>query len=315
VFLRGSPKNLGDVAPRRGPEAIFGDAPLEAGTTSGRLELAQQMVDPARNPLLARVMVNRVWHHLFGRGIVASVDNFGVMGDAPTHPELLDYLAARYAQNGWSTKQLIRELLLSSAYRMASTSTAKAEAADVRNVLLHRANVRRLEGEAIRDAMLKVCGSLDESLYGRSIPIYLNDFMDGRGRPAASGPLDGANRRSLYIEIRRNFLSPMMLAFDMPVPFSTVGKRNVSNVPAQSLVMLNDPLVHELSERWAARICSEFTAPHDRIDRMYQEAFGRPPSDVERSRCETFLQQQDPATAWKDLAHALWNVKEFVFVY
>jgi hypothetical protein len=314
VFLRGSPKNLGDVVPRRGPEAIFGPDTIADGASSGRLELAQQMVDPSRNPLLARVMVNRIWHHLFGRGIVGSVDNFGVMGDQPTHPELLDYLAARFVSEGWSTKRLIRELTLTSAYRTASTGDAAAETADPENLLLHRMRVRRLQGETIRDAMLAVSGDFDRTLYGPSIPIHLNEFMDGRGRPGASGPLDGANRRSLYVEIRRNFLSPLMLAFDMPIPFSTVGRRNVSNVPAQSLVLLNDPLVHELAHRWATRICAEQQAPSARVDAMYLEAFGRAPSNEERERCLAYVAAQESA-AWQSLAHALWNVKEFVFVY
>jgi hypothetical protein len=174
-------------------------------------------------------------------------------------------------------------------------------------------NVRRLEGEAIRDAMLAISGRLDRAPFGPSVPVFLTEFMQGRGRPGA-GPLDGSGRRSVYIAVRRNFLSPMMLAFDMPIPFSTVGRRNVSNVPAQSLVLLNDPLVHELAERWAKRVCAETPEMSPRVERMYLECFGREPSEAERMRCEQFVAVQDPAIAWKELAHALWNVKEFVYL-
>ena len=313
VFLRGSWKNLGVATPRRGLEALYGPEPLATGPGSGRLEFAEQLIDTYSNPLVPRVIVNRVWHHLFGRGIVASVDNFGVMGETPTHPELLDFLARRLIAHRWQLKPLIRELTLSSTYRLASSGDAEPPAADPRNLLLHHARVRRLEGEAIRDAMLQVCGSLDRRPFGRSVKVYLDEFMEGRGRPAESGPLDGANRRSIYLEVRRNFPSPMMLAFDTPIPFSTVGRRSVSNVPAQSLVMLNDPLVHELAERWAKRTCDEVQGTQDRIERMYMECFGRPPTDAEQAKCEAFIARSDE-NAWKDLAHALWNVKEFVFV-
>ncbi len=200
VFKRGSYKTLGDLAPRHLLEALTGPAPLpslpprvgEGGVRargSGRLELARQMTDPTIDPFVPRVMVNRIWHHLFGRGIVASVDNFGVMGEAPTHPELLDYLADRFVKDGWSVKKTIRTLVLSSAYRMSSHPT-EADKDDPQNLLLHRARLRRLEGEAIRDAMLSVSGRLDLKMYGPSVPVHLTPFLVGRGRPA-DGPLDG----------------------------------------------------------------------------------------------------------------------------
>src|SRR5262249_50512670 len=153
VFLRGSHKTPGPLVPRRFLEALAGPGPLTNSPGSGRLELAQQMTDPQTNPFIARVLVNRVWHHLFGRGIVGSVDNFGVLGEMPTHPELLDYLADRFVKEGWSVKKLIRELVLSSAYRMSSHPDDKADMLDPQNLLLHRMRVRRLGGEAIRDAM------------------------------------------------------------------------------------------------------------------------------------------------------------------
>jgi hypothetical protein len=292
--------------PRRFLEALSG-TPFP-GPGSGRLELARQVTDPAINPLIGRVIVNRVWHHLFGRGIVASTDNFGVLGEAPTHPELLDWLADDFVQRGWSTKRLIRSIVMTNAYRMAASGDARADAADPQNRLWHRANIRRLEGEAIRDSILAVAGSLDGKMFGPPVPIHLTSFMEGRGRPGHSGPLDGAGRRSIYLEVRRNFPDPFLTTFDLPGPGNTVGRRSVSNVPAQALVLLNDPFVHEQAECWAKRESSGSTA--ERIDRMYWTSFSRAPTDAERSACVIFVTDND----WPALAHALWNVKEFIYL-
>ena len=205
--------------------------------------------------LLARVIVNRLWHHHFGQGLVRTPNDFGNLGTRPTHPQLLDWLANRLIEKKWSTKQLIREVILSQTYQMSSKPVnAASEAKDPANILLHRMPVRRLQGEAIRDAILAVSGRLDKKMYGAPVAVHLTTFMEGRGRPGRSGPLDGAGRRTIYQEVRRNFLSPMMLAFDMPQPLSTFGRRTTSNVPAQSLIMMNDPFVVEQSKLWAKRI-------------------------------------------------------------
>ncbi len=320
VFKRGSPRVPGEQVPRRFLECLAGPRPLAANHGSGRLELARQMTDPALNPLVGRVMVNRLWHHLFGRGLVASVDNFGVLGEAPTHPELLDYLADRFVRDGWSVKRMIRLLVLSRTYRMSSRPT-EADGADPRNLLLHKMRLRRLEGEAIRDAMLALSGRLDPMPFGPPVPIYLTQFLDGRGRPA-SGPLDGAGRRSLYLAVRRNFLSPLLLAFDTPSPFSTVGRRTVSNVPAQALILMNDPFVHQQAETWARRVLARPGTTRERVTAMYQDAFARPPGTEELDDCLEFLERQagserarrGEVAPWADLAHALFNVKEFIFV-
>ena len=142
-----------------------------------------------------------------------------------------------------SIKRLIRQLVLSSSYQMSSAVDPAAVVVDPANTLLHHARVRRLEGEVIRDAMLAISGRLDESMFGQSIPVHLTEYMKARGLPETSGPLDGAGRRSIYIAVRRNFIAPMMLAFDTPIPFTTIGRRNSSNVPSQALILLNDPLV------------------------------------------------------------------------
>jgi hypothetical protein len=314
VFIRGSHKALGPQVGRRFLQALAGPEALAVRRGSGRLELARQMTDPALNPFLARVVVNRLWHHLFGQGIVASVDNFGVLGERPTHPELLNHLATRFIEQGWSIKKMVREMVLSSAYQMSSQPVSKADQADPRNLLLHRTRLRRLEGEAIRDALLAVSGRLASRMYGPSVPVYLTPFLEGRGRPA-SGPLDGDGRRSLYLAVRRNFLSPMLLAFDTPIPFSTVGKRTVSNVPAQALILMNDPFVHQQARHWAERVLARPASAAERITGMYLSAFSRPPSEAELAVCLAFLKSQteDPKT-WADLAHVLFNAKEFIFL-
>lgn len=322
VFIRGNYKNLGKTVPRRLLEAIAGAKQSEHVVGSGRLELAERMLSPD-NPFTARVMANRIWQHLMGRGIVATVDNFGALGERPTHPELLDCLAARFRDDGWSVKTLVREITLSQAYQMASVGPESAEQSDPLNLLLHRANVRRLEGEVIRDALLAVSGRLDRSQFGPSIPIHLSPFMEGRGRPQQSGPLDGSGRRSVYLEVRRNFLSPFLLAFDTPQPASTVGQRNMSNVPAQALSMMNDPFVVEQCQSWAERVCADpGRSLEDRITRLYVMAFSRPPSVEELSEAADFLREQAKArgvginevSPWADLCHVLVNVKEFIFV-
>lgn len=328
-FIRGSPHILGPVIPRRFLEALGGtQRPPIGAHTSGRLELAQAMLDE-NNPLPARVMVNRVWHHLFGVGIVPTTDDFGVLGQPPSHPELLDHLAYWYRNDAnWSTKQLIRKLVLSNTYRMSSRpSDERAEQVDPTNTLLHRMRIRRMTGEVLRDTILAVSGRLDRTMYGPSVPIHLTPFMDGRGRPAQSGPLDGAGRRSVYIEVRRNFLSPMMQAFDMPTPFTTIGRRTMSNVPAQALILMNDPFVVEQAKLWAKRVLADNQAsPEARIEGMYLRAFGRPPTTAQRNAAIGFLKLQAQTygiadngwqhdeRVWTDLCHVMFNVKDFAFV-
>ena len=322
VLVRGQAKTPGAVAPRRFLEAIAGPDQPEIKHGSGRLELARRITDPS-NPLTSRVIVNRVWHHLFGRGIVPTVDNFGVLGQPPSHRELLDYLALHFMRDqGWSVKKLIREIVLSRAYQMSSQpADAVAEQADPDNLLLHRMNLRRLEGEAIRDAILTVSGRFDPKLGGPSVPVHLTEFMDGRGRPV-QGPLDGDGRRSIYIAVRRNFLQPMMLAFDTPIPFNCMGRRNISNVPAQALILMNDPFVVEQALVWVRRLPREATT-RQRVEQMYLAAFSRPPAESELADAESFLREQgelygsnDPGDerVWADFAHVLFNVKEFIYL-
>jgi mono/diheme cytochrome c family protein/chaperone required for assembly of F1-ATPase len=328
VLVRGQHNAPGELAPRRFLEAIDGPKQPSYGTASGRLELAERIVDPS-NPLAARVIVNRVWYHLFGRGIVRTVDNFGKMGEAPTHPELLDHLACEFIADGWSVKRLIRRIVLSSTYRQSSRAVASTAAQspnelDPNNDLFHRANIKRLDAEVIRDALLAVSGRLDETMYGPSVAAYLTPFMEGRGRPRQSGPLDGGGRRSIYLRVRRNFLNPMFQAFDYPTPFTTIGRRSASNVPAQALALLNGELVNQLAALWAKRLLDEGPGDSEaRIDRLYAEAFSRQPTEDERRAMSGFVVEQmklygahesnDPRP-WTDLCHVLINVKEFIYI-
>ena len=325
VFIRGNHRNIGDEVPR-GPITALRDPDdwkISPGT-SGRWDLAMHMID-LDHPLTRRVMVNRIWHHLTGRGIVASVDNFGVLGDAPTHPELLDYLAVEFAEADWSIKALIRRIVLSQTYRMASTASPEAMEIDPANQWLHHFRVRRLQGEAIRDSMLSISGQLDETMYGPPVPIHLTGFMQGRGRPGQSGPLDGNGRRSVYLEIRRNFLSPMMLAFDTPIPFNTIGRRTRSNVPAQALILMNDPFVAQQARHWATRLLAAGGDGESRVRSMYRDALGRQASEEEVERGLEFVKNQtallqeagEPDSelqAWADLCHVVFNLKDFIFV-
>jgi hypothetical protein len=322
IMDRGSPTQLLDPAVRRLPEAL-GYAPLDT-RTSGRLELARQLTHP-KNPLTARVMVNRIWHQLFGQGLVRTVDNFGWLGERPSHPELLDYLAREFVDtHKWSVKSLIERLILTSTFAMSSESAdPRFDELDPNNIQLHRMPVRRLEAEAIRDAVLAISGRLDRKVGGKPIPTYLDEFVVGRGRPGG-GPLDGGGRRSIYTSVRRNFLPTLMLAFDFPSPFSTKGKRDITNVPAQSLALMNDKLIYEQANIWAQHILKEMpnTSPLERFKRMFEEAFARPPATHELTILMESLPElmqlhggnPNSRELWHDLCHGLFSMNDFIYL-
>lgn len=277
LFVRGNHKTPGEVVPRRFLEAI--DAQPYDTTTSGRRQLAEDLLRDD-NPFTRRVIVNRLWHHLFGRGIVATPDNFGRLGAEPTHPELLDYLATRLKENGWSLKQTIREIVTSKTWRLSARPSPEAEQLDPDNRLWSHAAVRRLEAEAIRDALLATSGQWNRDLFGP--------------------PVEGNSpRRSVYVRVIRNALDPFLRAFDFPEPFSTVGQRDVTNVPAQALTLMNDERVASLAAAWATRIVNDARLSSDerRIEQMFLTAFSRPPQPVELRQFSSYLaetrQQQE----------------------
>lgn len=326
VFDRGNYKTLtGAPVPHRFFTALDPSGMPFTASASGRLDLAEAITNPD-NPLTARVMVNRLWHHVFGRGIVKTVDNFGAQGALPTHPELLDYLALRFMEQNWSIKTILREILLSETFRRSTKPSPEAVETDPGNLLWSHYPIRRLEAEAIRDGILAVSGRLDSTMYGEPVPIHLTEFMEGRGRPQESGPLDGAGRRSIYISVRRNFLSPMMLAYDRPLPFSAFGARNSSNVPAQSLTMLNDPFVAEQADTWAQRIVTKDLDTLAKIEYIYMRALSRLPTPEEIASARSFLEDEaqrmeldveavenDPGL-WAAFCHVVFNLKEFIYL-
>jgi cytochrome c553 len=326
LFIRGNHNNRGPTVGRHLLTALDAARPLSDPSRSGRRELVDRLLSDD-NPFPARVIVNRVWQHLFGRGIVASSDNFGVLGESPTHPELLDYLADDFRKNGWSLKHLIRRLVLTRAYRMSSQRNELAEQKDPSNLLLHRYPVRRLEGEILRDSILSVSGRLDRTLFGPSIPVYLTSFMQGRGRPGQSGPLDGAGRRSIYQGVNRNFLNPFMLTFDTPQPATAIGRRSASNVPAQALMLMNNEFVHQQSAVWAARLLNEVpTGGDDVLRTAFRQALSRIPTQEELTAFHEFskavaaernLAQESCLTSadvLTEVCHVLMNQKEFLFI-
>jgi hypothetical protein len=258
-----------------------------------RLELADRLT----NILTARVIVNRVYKHHFGEGIVKSTDNFGVMGERPKDRALLDGLTEDFIAGGWSLKALHRQMVMSDLYQSDAVKP------------------RRLEAEAVRDAILSVSGQLDPTLYGPSVVPYISPFQQGRGRPA-SGPLDGNRRRSLYTQIRRNFLPPLFIAFDYPAPASTVGNRGATAVPSQALMLLNNEFVHQ-QVKAAAQSLTSLPTLEARVDELYWRAFGRAASAEEQQRIARFAadQQNRPEVdVLADVVHVVLNHPEFVYV-
>jgi hypothetical protein len=311
---RGSVRFLGSRFQRADPHA------------SGRLELALTIADDS-NPLTARVYVNRVWHYLFGSGLVRTVDDFGHLGERPVHPQLLDYLAARFMREGWSTKRLVRLLVISAAWRQSSVPTARAVELDPDNRLWHHVPLRRLEAEAIRDSLLSVAGQLDRAMGGPPIEPYR--VAEDAQKRLFRGPVDAQGRRSLYIE--QTLMEPprFLALFNQPLPKVTVGSRDVTNVPDQSLALLNDPLVVSMARDWS-RLSLQDNAqtPAERLVSMFSAALGRPPAPPEMQRLLDLTSQlaQEHAVSdrdqdllhfqavWQDVAHSLINLKEFIYV-
>ena len=318
IHIRGSVQNLGAKVPRGFLQvASYGPAPSIPEKESGRRELGDWLAN-RENPLTARVFVNRAWTWLFGTGLVRSPDNFGTTGDAPTHPELLDHLAVRFMDNGWSVKQLVRELVLSRTYQQASVGMAGPQlaaglAADPENKLLWHANRRKLDAESIRDTVLQVSGQLDRTHGG---PVLKP------GTSADYGYKHTDTRRSVYSPVLRNSLPELFEAFDFADPSLVVGKRSDSTVAPQALFMMNHPWVIEQAQAAAKQLLAE-KADDDRarVTRAYRLVLGRAPTAGEISLALKYLPADSTATesakrteAWAHFCQALFASVDFRYL-
>ncbi|GIW81641.1 MAG: hypothetical protein KatS3mg105_3448 [Gemmatales bacterium] len=316
IRIRGEADDRGDTVPR-GFLTIASSGreyPIEG---SGRLQYAQWLVDPA-NPLTARVAVNRIWQHLFGQGIVPSVNNFGANGDRPSHPELLDYLATQFVKNNWSVKKMIRSIVLSRVYRLSCAENPNAKEVDPQNRLLSRMNHRRLEAEAIRDAMLAVSGQLDLEPAKGSIVESIGNGDVGRTIQPSRFEIE-SNKRSVYLPIVRSAVPEMLRTFDFPEPSIVFGQRDVTTVPTQALYMMNSPFVIEQSKHFAQRLLNkEGLQDDERVDLAYRLAFSRPASAAEKAKSLAFVAEAtksaDRNKAWTGFCQALLASAEFRYI-
>ena len=324
LLVRGNHQSRGAVV-SRGFLSALADLPYpEPGLV--RWYLAEAITDPG-NPLTARVAVNRLWRHLFGYGLVATVDNLGRLGERPSHPKLLDYLADAFVNDGYSVKRMIRRLVVSKTYQMSSQASRVALEVDPSNRLLQHANLKRLDAEAIRDSILSVSGRFNRTMYGPSVPVHYAARHGLTEGDPDNGPVDGDGRRSIYQEIRRNAHNPFLEVFDSPKPATTRGQRDATNVPAQSLTLLNSPFVIGQAAEWGRRLAEgEAGTVGGRIDHMFLKALARRPTQAERARVADYLtnvasQRQTSehlllydSQVWQDVAHSLFNLKEYVFI-
>ena len=324
---RGSYYQLGDPVRRGYLRALTADAKeTDTFTTpqSGRLKLAERILDP-QNPLTARVYVNRVWHWLFGQGLVDTPNNFGQLGGRPSHPELLDWLTKRFVEDGWSTKKLIRRIVMSQTWQQSGRVNSQASAVDPRNRLIHHFPTRRLEAEAIRDSMLAVSGRLDVTLYGPPTDPYRT--AEDETKRLFAGPLDGNGRRSLYTKVTIMEPPKFLSTFNQPKPKIPTGRRDVTSTPIQALTLLNDPFVLQQATVWGKRlVASRDDDVRQRIHNVFQAAFSRGPSNDELLRWEQAVHDLarlhevsdgkllSSEKVWSDVAHAIFNSKEFIYV-
>ena len=346
VNVGGDPHNLGEEVPRG---FLSVASPSLAGRidshrnlkglyegfqkSSGRLELAEWLIDP-QHRLLSRVMVNRIWHHLFGAGLVRTVDNFGAGGEPPSHPELLDHLASRFVEQGWSVKGMIREIVLTRTYRQASRHKLKGYQVDPDNRLLWRANRRRLEAESFRDSVLAISGALDRTRGGPTLPLDIPESIE-LGFPTALRQDAKVNeqflyRRTIYLpSLRKNQLPQldMLNLFDFPDPDQTIGSRSVTTVPTQSLYLMNSPFLREQA-LLTARTLLEEGGPDDetRVSGFFLQALNRPATKQEVNRALDFIAKfqeklsrlPEPSDnlrlkAWARYCHSVFASNEFLF--
>jgi hypothetical protein len=331
LFHRGDP-NQPKEAVEPGTLAVLGSAPIapsdpSRATSGRRLAFARWLTD-GRHPLTARVIVNRTWMHHFGRGIVSSPGDFGALGDRPSHPELLDWLADEFMKNGWRLKPIHKLILTSTAYRQVSKRKPRGEAADPDNRLLWRMNIHRLEAESIRDSMLTVSGSLNVKMFGPPVPVMADDVgqivvglenRDDEGKYRAPTPLNGEEfRRSLYVQVRRSKLLSMLECFDIPVMEPNCEARSFSTVAPQALLLMNNTFVLAQAEQFAKRVRRE--AGDDaaaQVELAWKLAFSRAPTPLEAKDGAAFLSKMSAdkkSAALTRFCQALLSSNEFLYV-
>ena len=324
VLLRGDPAKQGEVVPRHFLQILGGQSLPRDDKSSGRLELAQWIADP-KNPLSARVMVNRIWQNHFGRGIVATASDFGRRGKAPTHPELLDYLATRFVESGWSIKAMHRLIMLSRVYQLESDGPPENARIDPGNDLYWRFNRQRLDAESIRDAMLKVSGDLDPTV-GTAHPFPPPAVWNWTQHNPFAAVYD-TNRRSVYLMVQRSQRHPYLSVFDGADPNVSTAERTSSVTPLQALFVMNSEFIQERSERYAARLMDAEPDDARRLDLVFESAFARPPAPEEQQRALAYLSQSrkmleaadvspDRVTqeSWASFLRAVLASNEFIYI-
>ena len=324
IQIKGDPAKPGDVISRRFLTILGGQEVPTTDRTSGRSHLADRIADPG-NPLTARVMVNRIWLHHFGKGLVSTPNDFGKQGKPPTHPELLDWLANRFIESGWSIKALHRTIMLSRTYQLASTRSDDAVARDPNNELLSSFPRRRLDAESLRDAMLVLGGNMDTSPAGEHPFPPQSEWKFTQHNPFKA--VYDSKRRSVYLMTQRIQRHPYLAIFDGADPSASTAVRTSSTTPLQALFLLNDPFVHGQSREFAQRIVASAKDEPGRIQFAYRSALGRPAERAELDQCRTFLKSartrltesgtapdQLEGEAWQSMVRALLRLNEFVYV-
>ena len=298
IFLRGNTDNKGELTPRRFLRVLSKQEPKQFTHGSGRLELAKA-ITASENPLTARVIVNRIWSMFFGKGLVTTTSNFGQLGTPPTHPALLDDLAVRFMENGWSIKQLIREIVLSSTYQQDSRNTNSNKAIDPTNNYLWRMNRRRLSVEQWRDSILAASGNLD-SIGGKS--LELSDANN--------------NRRTIYSRISRKKLNDMLMQFDYPDANVHASTRSNTTTAVQKLFIINNQFMTDQSIRLAGYVAGNTRSNTDQIHKIYSILYGRKPSTLELDIALKFLQSpsESKLTRWEQYSHALLAANEMNYI-
>jgi len=331
ICIRGDHRNLGTPVPRSFPTVMLASESLPTlpESQSGRLQLAEWMASPS-HPLTARVIVNRIWRWHFGRGIVASTDNFGALGDRPTHPELLDWLALHFTQSGWSIKSLHRILMTSSTYQQDSQHPRATEfsATDPEIELLWRFRRQRLDAEQIRDAILMVSDRLDRSIGGKTVPLRNRQFVFDH--TSIDHTKYDSLRRAIYLPVIRNNLYTMFEQFDYPDPTMPTGNRNATVVAPQALLMMNSELVMDSADQMAHSVLEDRSDPSQRVALAYERALSRPPTEAESRLALEFISQMFPMDtgttvpdeasrfaemrAWSLFCQNLLACNEFIYV-